>query len=236
MLTTKKKKGVGMLELATKKIGVILLVLSLSVFVGTSFTEAQPEDRPEYLPDEILAKFKDGVAKNTINSIIRKVNGNVIRKYRLVSLMHLKVPANTVKLAVNHLRGLPEVEYAEPNYLRYLNDTPNDPRYPEMWGLENTGQTGGTPDADIGAPEAWDIITGDSDVAVAVIDSGADLDHEDLIGNIWTNPGEIPGNGIDDDSNGFVDDIVDGTLPERTTIQMITSLPVAVMEPILPGL
>ena len=76
-----------------------------------------------------------------------------------------------------------------------------------MWGLNNTGQTGGTPGADIDAERAWNVSTGSSDVMVAVIDTGVDYTHPDLAANIWTNPGEIPGNGIDDDNNGYIDDI-----------------------------
>ncbi|MGF1538075.1 MAG: S8 family peptidase, partial [Elainellaceae cyanobacterium] len=74
-----------------------------------------------------------------------------------------------------------------------------------LWGLENLGQTGGVVDADIDAPEAWAVSTG-QDVVVGVIDTGIDYTHPDLVENIWTNPGEIPDNGIDDDGNGYVDD------------------------------
>jgi len=80
-----------------------------------------------------------------------------------------------------------------------------------LWGLHNTGQTiggqAGTADADIDAPEAWNTLTGNPGTVVAVIDEGIDLNHPDLRDNIWTNPGEIPGNGIDDDANGYVDDV-----------------------------
>jgi subtilisin family serine protease len=85
--------------------------------------------------------------------------------------------------------------------------TPNDPYYPQLWGLNNTGQTGGTPDADIDAPEAWDIQTGDPNLVIGVIDTGVDYNHPDLVGNIWTNPGETAGDGIDNDGNGYIDDI-----------------------------
>ncbi len=84
---------------------------------------------------------------------------------------------------------------------------PNDPSFGSLWGLDNTGQDGGTADADIDAPEAWILQTGSSDVVVAVIDTGVDYNHQDLAPNIWTNPGEIPGNNLDDDGNGFVDDV-----------------------------
>jgi subtilisin-like proprotein convertase family protein len=95
--------------------------------------------------------------------------------------------------------------------------TPNDPLFSQIWGLNNTGQFvqgfgPGTPGADISAPEAWQILQdaglpiGSTSVAIAVVDSGVDLDHPDLLQNIWSNPGEVPDNGIDDDNNGFVDD------------------------------
>lgn len=85
---------------------------------------------------------------------------------------------------------------------------PNDPYFSGQWALHNTGQTGGTPDADIDAPEAWAVNgSGSDDVIVAVVDTGVDISHEDLRNNIWRNPGEIAGNGRDDEGNGYVDDV-----------------------------
>ncbi len=86
-----------------------------------------------------------------------------------------------------------------------IND-PNDPFFEEQWLLHNIGQTGGMEDADIDAIEAWDIEKGNSDIIIAIVDSGIDLYHPDLIDNIWENSDEIPDNGVDDDNNGFVDD------------------------------
>ena len=85
--------------------------------------------------------------------------------------------------------------------------TPDDPRYGDLYGLHNTGQSGGTNDADIDAPEAWQVSTGSRDIIVGVVDTGIDYNHPDLVANMWVNPGEIAGNGIDDDGNGFVDDV-----------------------------
>ncbi len=106
-------------------------------------------------------------------------------------------------------RANPFVLYAEPDYEISLEATPDDPRYLDgsLWGLNNTGQSGGTFDADIDAPEAWDITTGSRSIVVAVIDTGVDYNHPDLAANIWTNPGEIAGDGLDNDANGFIDDI-----------------------------
>lgn len=111
------------------------------------------------------------------------------------------------------------VASCEPDQIIHAQALPGDDQFGQQWALRNTGQTGGTTGADIHASAAWDITTGSRTVRVAVLDTGIDLLHPDLAANIWCNPGEIPGNQIDDDGNGYVDDsmgynfVNDGGLP-----------------------
>jgi subtilisin family serine protease len=105
----------------------------------------------------------------------------------------------------------PDVLYAEADVPRRALAVPSDRLFRAQWGLENVGQTvggaSGTADADIDAPEAWDLTTGSPGVIVAVIDSGVDILHPDLAPNVFRNVRETAGNGVDDDRNGFVDDV-----------------------------
>ena len=111
--------------------------------------------------------------------------------------------------AVNHYNSLSDVAYAQPDYaLGHVARIPNDIRYQSLWGMNNTGQTGGTGDADIDAAEAWSVRTDAGSIIVAVIDTGIDYHHEDLAENIWVNNLEASGQaGVDDDGNGYVDDL-----------------------------
>jgi subtilisin family serine protease len=134
------------------------------------------------------------------------------KAFHAIGVQHLRIPPSMgIEDVLAKLRGNPLVEYAEPNYIIRAVLTPNDPQFVQLWGLHNTGQTGGTPDADIDAPEAWDIHIGSPDVIIAVIDSGVAYNHPDLDDgsnrNIWTNDAELNGiPDVDDDGNGYVDD------------------------------
>jgi len=103
------------------------------------------------------------------------------------------------------------VAMIEPDTVARPARIPDDPLFNQQWYHENFGQLTssgpGIPGADIGSAAAWDVTTGSDQVIVAIIDSGIDRDHPDLADNLWVNPGEIPGNGIDDDNNGFIDDV-----------------------------
>jgi len=115
---------------------------------------------------------------------------------------------NITKLEV-HFNELHYLKFkSEPQKFGMLSTFPDDTYFDFQWSLHNTGQTGGTTDCDIDAPEAWDIEIGDSDVVIAIIDTGIDYTHPDLAANIWTNEDEIADNGIDDDGNGYIDDVM----------------------------
>ncbi len=101
----------------------------------------------------------------------------------------------------------PAVGSVHQNFYAQFEKAPNDPRYSTQWGLNNTGANGGVAGADIDAELAWNYNTGTGKTIVAVLDSGIDYNHPDLAANMWKNPGEIPGNGVDDDKNGYVDDV-----------------------------
>lgn len=113
----------------------------------------------------------------------------------------------SVAQGIAHLQSQIGVDFAQPDYVVGVTRISNDPLVASQWALNNTGQNGGTVDADMDAFEAWDIATGTRATIVAVIDTGVDFTHPDLAANMWINGGEIPGNGIDDDGNGFADDV-----------------------------
>jgi len=164
-----------------------------------------------YVPGELLVKYKTQFRITT--SSFYKTNWNIstIRTFKSIGCQHVKLPQGmTVEQAMDIYRNNPNVEYAEPNYIYHSSATPNDPSFNELWGLNNTGQTvngtSGTSGSDIDAIAAWDTTTGSATVIIAVIDSGVKWDQEDLVGNIWSNPGEVE-NGNDDDDNLLIDDI-----------------------------
>jgi subtilisin family serine protease len=164
-----------------------------------------------YIEDELLVRFKPGTSRDIHADVHARIGGRPIKDYEshgLPGLYLVKLAkGNSVPDAVSKYSRNPNVLYAEPNYIVQLAGIPNDPYFDSLWGLHNTGQSWGTPDSDIDAPEIWDLTHGSADVVIAVIDSGIDYTHPDLASNIWVNAGEIPNNGLDDDGNGYVDDL-----------------------------
>ncbi len=216
---------------------IIIVFLITGIFFGASIPATSITDDPHhptntiapYTPHELLIQLKPGYhyqeqreSENKNQDQLSTIS-QLNKQYQVLS-MHpiypfdstqrgkttdmdqiykITFPKNIeVETVIDAYQGLPEVNYAEPNYVYSITETiPNDPRFPEQWSLHQLN------DCDIDAPEAWDIETGDHQIIIAIHDTGVDYTHPDLQNHIWTNDDETPDNGIDDDGNGFIDDV-----------------------------
>lgn len=167
-----------------------------------------------YAPNAVLVAFHSWVGQSAAESILRSGGFKVDPQVNSPYFVRLIVPSTTrgrvavsVIDTIQILRLNPAIRVAEPDMQITPDDIPNDASFGQQWGMHNTGQSGGTVDADVDAVEAWDQTGSAPQVVVAVCDDGVDINHPDLAANIYVNPNEIPGNGIDDDSNGFIDDV-----------------------------
>lgn len=160
--------------------------------------------------DHVMVQLHEGQTRETLEVFVKQAGGEIRRqvgrsKVYLVSTPKVSLDEIDRVLGVMRAPGSP-ARTAEPDFIVHASFTPNDPSFNSLWGLHNTGQTGGMGDADIDAVEAWEASRGSTNVIVGVIDTGIDYNHPDLAANMWVNAGEIPNNGIDDDGNGYVDD------------------------------
>lgn len=167
------------------------------------------KSKPQHGENRIIAKPKAGIPGRSLDRLRARHPAKVVRKFaRLDNLEIIELDqGQELAATIAALKDSGLYEYVEPDYLIQTCAIPNDPLFGSQWGLHNTGQSGGAADADLDAPEAWDIQANVADVIVAVVDTGIRLDHEDLAANLWVNPGEFPGDGIDNDANGYVDDV-----------------------------
>jgi subtilisin family serine protease len=189
-----------------------IVVFGWLLFVPLSVEAGNGPNGNLHIPGEVLIKYKASSILNERKTGVPICGAKVVRKFSKLGIEHLKLPPSmTTEQAVELLSKDPNIEYAEPNYLVTISTLPNDSHFDKQWSLRNTGQkiagVPGLPGADISAHLGWDKEIGDGAVVVAVIDSGIDWQHPDLADNIWINHGEVPGNGVDDDGNGFIDDI-----------------------------
>ncbi len=151
-----------------------------------------------HVEDELIVRFYPEVSQSDRDALIELVEGETKYAYRLVSDLYCIKLAGIARDAFEMIKDRSDIlMYAEPAYLMETFETPNDPNYSSMYGL-----------AAINAAVAWDTTTGLSTTRIAIIDSGMDMDHPDLVGNLFQNPGEgSTANGVDDDGNGLIDDI-----------------------------
>ncbi|WP_103654343.1 S8 family serine peptidase [Agarilytica rhodophyticola] len=172
------------------------------------------KDNHMLIPMQLIVEFNKEMSAKDIQSLNNELGVKVVRQPLKITPNQyiVSIPAGregVMALSQQYLKtGV--VEYAHPNYWKVeipFQTIPADPLFNEQWHHRNTGQLGGLLDADADTSWAWDFGLGSGNIVVAVFDDGSDINHEDLRPNLYTNPGEIPGNGVDDDGNGFVDDV-----------------------------
>lgn len=168
-----------------------------------------------HIPDELIVKFKNETLDR--KKITESLNAKKIHRFSSsgAELLRFNIKDRSLYSIAKNLVTKDYIQYVEANYIVFTNETPNDPRFEETWGLHNTGENGNKKDADIDAAEAWNINKESKNTVVAVIDTGVDYTHEDIAENYWNNPGEVgldqdgldkKNNGKDDDENGYIDD------------------------------
>lgn len=203
-------------------IGLVLILpgaaLAQSVAIGAS-EDNHPTFKPragkQFVEGRVIVKYRSSVSSAEAAGIRRQEGLEKKTGLELIDAEVDKVEGQSVEQAVRALESRPDVQYAEPDFVVHATGYADEPRFSELWGLHNTGRTiqdsPGAADVDVNGLEASAITQGEPNLVVAVIDSGADFSHPDLAGRQWVNPGESGGgkeaNGIDDDGDGFVDDV-----------------------------
>jgi serine protease len=169
------------------KRAVLLICILASSFAVSIEAQAASSAHP-YRDGTVLVGFRTGVDRASQLEIERAAGASEVRVVG-VGTHVLRVAGGRVEQTISALKRSPKVSYAEPDYVVRVDATPNDPSYSQLWAMQNTGQTGGTNDADIDADLAWDVTTGSSSIVVGVVDTGVNYNHPDLAANIWSNPG-----------------------------------------------
>ena len=163
------------------------------------------------LTGRLVIRYAEGVT-DADRQRLRAAHGLEVAADARLARTDVVNPAGSVAQAAAALSRAPGIEWVQPEHrLRLMAGPTGEPYFGQQWALHNAGQTvngyKGVPDVDMNVPEAWAVTQGSPNVIVAVIDSGVDFGHPDLAGRAWKNPGELAGNGIDDDANGYVDDV-----------------------------
>jgi len=197
------------------KLKFLLVFLVLFTFLGDVLAQELNHVQGQILillengksPETLFNKYKRFEGKNT-NIKIKQVISEPLNIWE-VSIDYKKINEKKIKAS---LENQPEIKAAQKNFITHYRETPNDPFFNQQWQYINNGGSGGVADVDTDIEQAWDITTGGvtaqgDTIVVCVIDNGGDDKHQDLIDNFWINKEEIPDNGVDDDQNGYVDDV-----------------------------
>jgi subtilisin family serine protease len=172
--------------------------------------------RRTMVADHLKVRLRNGFTESQLQTWLAQ-HGLTIRRHIPNTLFYLvAIPNSDIASYDRALKILGDrngpTAYGEPDYIVGINQEPDptppgDARFGEQWALRNTGQSGGTPGSDINVLPAWTTSTGSASVIVAVLDTGIDINHPDLVANLWVNENEVAGDGIDNDNNGYVDDV-----------------------------
>lgn len=176
---------------AQKKPVIIISLFILLLLVATPGRAGGPPPQPPppfqepaFMPGEILVKFRPHVSLLGAQSSLYAEGVQPMEALPHSGIIRVRVPPGQEKEMIARLSARGDVAFAEPNYIVTVTGSPNDLFFTSQWNLNNTGQTGGTPDADIDAVEAWDVHTGSNNITIAIIDTGVDLTHPDLAANL----------------------------------------------------
>ena len=191
---------------------------NIRIYLNINTDEAptfEPPNEEGYVPGRVIVKFENEADPAAQTDARRDEGLRKVDDLDLIDAEVARVSGQSVEQAVRDLERRPDVEYAEPDVILHRDGYVDEPRFGELWGLNNTGQSvegiSGTADFDVNAPEAAAKTQGNPGLVIAVIDDGVDFSHTDLTDRAWVNPGESGGgkesNGVDDDGNGYVDDV-----------------------------
>jgi thermitase len=197
------REHVGRLWAILLLLGLLIVTAAFLAGQPVSAQDGQPAAEPlpsssaaEYVPDELLVRFRPVVPAARAEQVASEQGAEHLRTVPAIGVEVLRVPPGlTVEQAVSRFNHLPEVQYAEPNYILHIAQV-SDLGLDNQWAPQK-----------VEAPAAWSVTTGNPAVTIAVVDTGVDYRHSELAPNIWVNSDEIPGNGVDDDHNGYIDDI-----------------------------
>ena len=175
----------------------------------------QPVRRDFSVADHAMVKFPEEITQKQMSDWAKKHGFTFRHSLKTMSVKLIAASEESLdttdRIIAAFKQAFPraprQAAVAERDYLVFPTLLPDDSSFSQLWGMHNTGQTGGIVDADIDAPEAWDFTTGSREVLVGVIDTGVDRTHPDLAPNMWRNPKEVANNGVDDDHNGLIDDV-----------------------------
>jgi len=189
-----------------------LIRVEETYFHDTRTGEKQILMQKEMVADHMIVRLRPHVLETELRELIQQHGMRLLRKLQLTGAYLVQFPAMSIDALPEAVKTFTDaseaIAYAEPDFIVHASQLfPNDPEFGELYGLHNVGQSAGLVDSDIDIPEAWVTTTGSPLVVVGIVDTGVDYQHPDLAANMWINPGEIPGDQIDNDNNGYVDDV-----------------------------